>query len=75
MDVGGAKMEDKKLNKKRFIPIIALLLFYLMELNYASYVVVAQHDISYFIIAIIGPLLLLIGMVLATIKLIKQKNR
>ncbi len=66
-------MEENKVGKKRFIPIIALLLFYLLELNYASYVVTAQNDVTYFIIAITAPLPLLIGMVLATIKLFKQK--
>ena len=67
-------MGENKIGKKRFIPIIALLLFYLLELNYATYVVKAQNDITYFIIAITAPLPLLIGMIFATKKLIKQKE-
>lgn len=67
-------MSELEIGKKRFIPIIALILFYLLELNYAFIVASAQNDYSYIILAFTGPLPLFIGIILTTIKLIKQKG-
>jgi len=61
-------------NKYKFLPLIALLLFYLMELMQAINVSIVQNEMSYIILAFTVPLPLLIGAIVAFIKLLREKN-
>jgi hypothetical protein len=58
----------------KYIPIIVLLIFYLNILRSAFDVALAENNISYIILGITAPLPLLIGIVIALIKLIKKEN-
>ncbi|MHA1148664.1 MAG: hypothetical protein ACTSR8_10510 [Promethearchaeota archaeon] len=69
------KLEELNAGNHKYLPIIALLLFFLMELNYTILVAEAQNDISYLILAITVSQPLLIGMLIATIRLKKEKNQ
>jgi hypothetical protein len=58
----------------KYIPIIVLLIFYLNILRSAVDLALAENNISYIILGITAPLPLLIGIVIALIKLIKKEN-
>ncbi|MHA1311927.1 MAG: hypothetical protein ACTSQO_13515 [Candidatus Helarchaeota archaeon] len=60
--------------KYKFLPLIAIILFYLMELMQAVNVSISQGLIIYLILGFIMPLPLLIGVIVAFIKLLKEKN-
>jgi hypothetical protein len=59
---------------KKYIPIIAVILFYLMELSFAVQVAQAQNDIAYIILAFTAPAPLFIGMIIAIFKIYKEKE-
>lgn len=65
----------KKIELKNFIPIFYLVIFYLITLLSVLSVAKAQNDVSYIILAVTTPLPLFIGIIIATIKLIKEKNK
>ncbi|MHA1292741.1 MAG: hypothetical protein ACTSQJ_08760 [Promethearchaeota archaeon] len=67
-------MKEKVKGKKKFIPIIALIFSYLTTLGYAISLYKAQNDFSYLILAVTVPLPLFIGILVATIKLMKEKD-
>ncbi|MFW9897652.1 MAG: hypothetical protein ACFFDO_00125 [Candidatus Thorarchaeota archaeon] len=60
-------------DRVKFIPIIVMLAIYVLVFLQALNVVYAQNDGSYIILGLLAPLPLLIGIFIATIKLIKEK--
>jgi len=65
-------VRETQKKRYRFMPIVALILTYLLGLNYAFSVISAQNDISYLILAGTVTLPYLIGIVIATLKLLKK---
>ena len=61
-------------NKTKYVPIIVVLLFYLMELSYGFQVAIAQNDISYIILALTAPLPLLLGIIFSVLILARKKQ-
>ena len=64
----------KKIELKKFIPIFYLVIFYLITLLSVLSVAKVQNDVSYIVLAVTTPLPLFIGIIIAIIKLIKEKN-
>ena len=60
---------------RKYIPIIAVILFYLMELSFAIQVAQALNDISFIILAFAAPAPLFIGMIIAIVRLYKEKEK
>lgn len=59
---------------KKYIPIIAIVLFYLMELSFAFQVAQAQNNISYIILVFTAPAPLFIGMIIAIFRIYKENS-
>lgn len=64
-----------KIELKKFIPIFYLVIFYLITLLSVLSVAKAQNDVSYIVLAVTTPLPLFIGIIIAIIKLTKEKNK
>lgn len=59
---------------RKYIPIIAVILFYLMEINFAVQVAQALNDISFIILAFTAPAPLFIGIIIAIVRLSKENE-
>lgn len=59
-------------NKVKYIPIIVLIISYFTTLLFALKLYIDENNIAYIIIGITAPLPLLIGIIIALIKLIKM---